>query len=75
MQFRSNNLTHFTNLNSLNIVKIYSRNTAENLPHFTNFPANMFLRLVSEKHLHCAISRHPGTAFSKHLKVNLFIFP
>ena len=43
IRFCSKNLIHFTNLDSINIAKIYSRNTAKNLTHFTNFPANMFL--------------------------------
>ena len=35
-KFRSKNLTHFTNLNSLDIEKICSRNTAKNLSQFQN---------------------------------------
>ena len=30
-QFRSKNLTYFTKLNSLNVIKIYSRNAAKNM--------------------------------------------
>ena len=44
--------------------KIYSRNTAKNLTHFTNFPANMFLVGVRKKN----ISRRPRNAFSKYFE-------
>ena len=46
IQFRSKNLTHFTNLNSLDIKTICYRNTAKNLSHFTNVPAKMCLFCV-----------------------------
>ena len=62
-QFCSKHLTHFTNLNSFDIEKICSRNTAKNLSHFTNFPANVWL--VSQKQWHCTISRRPRSDFSK----------
>ena len=54
--------THFT----LNIK--CSRNTAKNLSHFTNFPANMFL-FDARCHLHCTISWRPSTtAFLMHFE-------
>ena len=37
------NLTHFMKFNSLEIENIMLCNTAKNLSHFTNFPANIFL--------------------------------
>ena len=40
MQFHSKNLTHFTNLNSLNIVKNILLQHSQKT-QFTNFPANM----------------------------------
>ena len=50
IQFHSNNLTHFTNLTTQLTLKITcSRNTAKNLSHFTDFPANMFLFGVKKK--------------------------
>ena len=55
IQFCLKNLTRFTNLNSLDI-DICSRNTAENLSHFTNFPENMFLFGVGKNHLYCTIT-------------------
>ena len=46
-----------------------SRNTAKILSDFaTDFSANMFLFGVRKKHLHCAISWHPKTAFLKHFE-------
>ena len=41
VQFRSKDLIHFTNLNSLEIM--CSGNTVKVLSDFTNFPANIFL--------------------------------
>ena len=35
---------------------IWSRKTAKNFSHFTNFPANIFLFSVRKKELHCIIS-------------------
>ena len=68
IQFRLKNLTHFTNLNSLNIAKSI-------LPHHSQKPYSLYKfssKYVSgwrqKKHLHCTISRHPRTAFSKQLK-------
>ena len=43
IQFRSRNLTHLTNLNSLDIENNMHHKTVQNLSDFTNFPANMFL--------------------------------
>ena len=49
IQFHSKNLTHFTNLNSLNIIK--------------NTPPQISQKYISgwsqKKHLHCTISRRP----------------
>ena len=64
IQFCSNNLTHFTKPNSPDIEKMCSRNTTKNLPHFTNFPKAS--GWCHKKHLHCNISTHPRSAFSKH---------
>ena len=54
LQFCSKNLTHFTNLNSLDT--ICSRNTARNLSDFTNFPANMFLFVFGVRKNICSAS-------------------
>ena len=48
IQFRSKNITHFTNLNSLDIENNMLPNTAKNLPDFKDFPADMFLLGVRE---------------------------
>ena len=42
-QFHSKNVTHFTNLSSLTILKTYSINTVKNLTQLTNFLATMFM--------------------------------
>ena len=58
IQSRSKILTHFTNLNSLDI---------EN----NMLPQHMFFQ---KKYLHCTISWRPRTAFLKTLKANVCIF-
>ena len=55
IHFRSENLTYFTNLNSLNIIK-------DILPQYSQEEH------VSGWRLHCTISRRPRTAFSEHLE-------
>ena len=57
--FAQKNLTHFTSLILLNITK------------------NILLVGVTkkEKHLHCTSSRHPSTAFSKHLEIKCLYIP
>ena len=53
-QFRSKNLTYFTKLNSLNVIKnILSQRSQKHVSDW-----------CQKKHLHCTISRRPGTAFS-----------
>ena len=49
MQFRSKNLTQFTNLNSFDKI-ICSPNTVKSFSDFTNFPANIFLFGVRKEH-------------------------
>ena len=44
IQFRSKNLTHFTNLNSLDIENDTLSQHSQKLSHFTNFPANQFYK-------------------------------
>ena len=74
IQFHSKNVTHFTNLSSLTILKTYSINTAKNLTHLTNFLATMFLVGVRKKHLQCTIWC-PKTAFLKHLESKCLPIP
>ena len=57
MQFCSKNLTHFKNLNSLNIIKDILPQRSEK--HVSGW--------CQKKHLHCTILRRPRTAFSEHL--------
>ena len=47
---------------------ICSSNTTKNLSDLTDFPANMFLFGVRQKHLHFTISWRPRTAFLKHFE-------
>ena len=55
--------------------KICFRNTAKNLSHFTNVPANIWLVSKKKKHLHGTISRRARNAFSKHFESKcLYIF-
>lgn len=49
IQFCPKNLTYFTKLSSLSIVKKSLSNTAKNLSHFTSFTANMFLVYIRKK--------------------------
>ena len=48
IQFRSKNLTYFTNLDLLTLKIICSRNAAKNLSDFKSFPADMFLLGIRE---------------------------
>ena len=53
IQFHSKNLTHFTNLNSLNIMKnILPKHSQKHISGW-----------CQKKNLHCIISRRPRTAF------------
>ena len=71
---RSKNLTYFTNLNSLNIVKNILPQHSRKATHFTNFLADIFLVGV-KKILHSTISRRPKTPFSKHWKSKCLNIP
>ena len=65
IQFRSKSVTHFTNLNSLDIKnKILPQHSQK---YFWLFQQSCFC-LVSEKILHCTISWRPRTAFLKHIE-------
>ena len=57
-QFHSKNLTLFTNLNSLNIIK-------NKLPQHSQKHVSDWCQ---KKHLHYIISRRPRTTFSEHLE-------
>ena len=75
IQFCSKNLTHLTDLNSLNIVKIILCNTGKNITHLISSPANMFLVCVGKKYLHCIIFKRPKTRFLKHLEIKWLYIP
>ena len=63
IQFRSKSVTHFTNLNSLDI----SPATQPEIFLTSHFPAIMFLFGV-KKTLHCTISWRSGTEFLKNFE-------
>ena len=62
---------HFTNLNSLNVKKIYSCNTTKNLTNFRK-PVSGWCQM---NHLNCTISRQPKSAYSKHLESKCLYIP
>ena len=62
MQFHSENLIHFTNLQSLENTLLQHRQKPYSLYKFS-------IKLFSgKKHLHCTISKSLGPEFSKHVK-------
>ena len=65
IQFCSNNLTYFTNFNSLNILK-------DILPQDTQKHNSSWCQ---KNHLHCTISRRPRTALSEHLESKCLYIP
>ena len=68
IKFFSKNLTHFTNLNSLDAENNMLPQHSQNPFWLKNFPANIISVWCQEKHLHCTISRCPRTAFLKHFE-------
>ena len=68
IQFRSKNLTHFKNLNSLDIEnKILSQRIQEPFSLY-KFSSQHFSVWCQKKHLHCIISWRQRTAFLKHFE-------
>ena len=65
IHFRSKNLTHSTNVNSLNIIK----NT---LPQYSQKHVSGWCQ---KKHLHCTISRRPRTVLSELLDSKCLYIP
>ena len=68
IQFHSRKITHFTNLNSLSIIKnilFEHSQKPHSLNNFSSKPGSCWCQM---KHLHYIISRYPKTAFSKHLE-------
>ena len=68
IQFSWKNLTHFTNINSLNVVKNILPQHSQKSYWLYKFSSKHVPRSYQEKHLHCSISRRPRTAFSMHLE-------
>ena len=67
-QFRSKNLTHFTNLNSLNITKNLPQQRSQKPYPLYKFSSEHVSGCCQKKNLHCTISIRPRTLFSKHLE-------
>ena len=67
-KLHSKNLAHFTSLNSLNITKNIF------LEHIQKHVSG-WCHKKRKKHFYCSISRHPSTAFSKHLEIKCLYIP
>ena len=68
IQFRSKNLAHFKNLNSLDIENNTLSHRSQKPFSFDNFSSNIFSVWCQKKHLYCIISWRPTTAFLKYLE-------
>ena len=68
IQFRSKNLAHFKNLNSLDIENNTLSHRSQKPFSFDNFSSNIFSVWCQKKHLYCIISWRPPTAFLKYLE-------
>ena len=67
INFRLENLTHFTNLNSLDIEKKYAPATKPKV-FLTLQIFQQTSAWCQKNHSHCTISRRPRTEFSKHFE-------
>ena len=67
-KLHSKNLAHFTSLSSLNITKNIF------LEHIQKHVSG-WCHKKRRKHFYCSISRHPSTAFSKHLEIKCLYIP
>ena len=74
MQFRSKNLTHFTNLDLLTLKIICSCSVAKNLSDFKNFPADMFLLGIRENICTAPFLDAQELHFWSTLKANVCIY-
>ena len=71
IQFRSKNLTHFTNLNSFEIENNMLPKHSQKTFSVYKFSSKHVSVWCKKKHLHCTISWRPRTTF---LKANICIF-
>ena len=68
IQFRSKNLTHFTNLNSFEIENnILPKYSQKNFSVYKFSNKHVYFS-CQKKHLHCTISWRPRTTFLKHFE-------
>ena len=68
IQFRSKNLTHFTNLNSFEIENNMLPKHSQKTFSVYKFSSKHVSVWCQKKHLHCTISWRPRTAFLKHFE-------
>ena len=68
IQFHSKNLTHFTNLNSLDIESNMLPQHSQKAFWLYKFSSKHVSVWCQKKHLHCTISWRPRTAFLKHFE-------
>ena len=66
--FRSKNLTHFKNLNSLDIENNILSQRSQKPFSLDKFSSQQFSVWFQKKYLHCIISWRPKTAFLKYLQ-------
>ena len=75
IQFSSKNLTHFTNLNSLNIAKNILLQNSQKPSSACKFSSKHASVVCQKKHFHCTLSKRPRTAFSRHLESKCLYIP
>ena len=68
IQFRSKNLTHFTNLNSIDIENNMLLQHSQKPFWLYKFFSNYVAVWCQKKHLHCSPSWRPKTAFLKYFQ-------
>ena len=68
IQFRSKNLTHFTNLNSFEIENNMLPKHSQKAFSVYKFSSKYVSVWCQENHLHCTISWRPRTTFLKHFE-------
>ena len=75
IHIRSKDLTHFTNLNLLNIVKNILLQYSQKPCSLCKFSSKHTSGWPQKKHLHCAFSRRPVTSFSKNFESKCLYIP
>ena len=73
-QFRSKNLFHFTNLNSLETENKMLPELSQKPIWLYKFSSKLVSVWCQKKYLHCTISWRPRTAFFKHFESKCLLF-